>query len=456
MASKRNAWLAVSLCLIQAAWGASLWQPGFALGKRHEHKKKLHAVDEVEGSNVVQNAARTKWILYKRAGDAAYESGNYVLAEEQFRNAAKESETFGVNDKRHATTIYNLALVLQSEDKYSEAEGVYQQAAALIGKAYGENSDRLGQVYEQLAELRKVQDDIKDAENYYLKSLAINEKVYGNDKPEMAQALDSVAEFYEEQEIFDKAEPLYRRALDISRATIGAESLETAKREAHFAEFFFIQGKFAVAEPLFASALRISDKVSGPDSVDSGKIAYDYADFYYEQGQFAQAVPLYQRAIAIAKSHAPADVAMMESCLGNTFDRLGNYAEAEKQYQDALARLAKNPDQPVLLECLKHYQRHFNLQMKKDEAAKISARIREVRAAMLIHTPASMQANGAPPGNGTKAEPGIAAPIATAAGEADSGADTSESAGSPGKRKPPRRPFAAQVQVQVQTTIVGR
>lgn len=323
--------------------------------------------------------AASKWDQLKKAGDAAYEAGNYQKAEEQFVAAAKEAEKFEDSDKRKSTTIYNLGLVLQTEEKFDQSLETYKQAIPLLGKSFGEEHEKVAMAYNNIAEVLKMKDDLKGAEENHLKALAIYEKAYGDNNPEMAAALDTVADFYAEQEDYPKAEPLYRRSLEISKKLIGAEKIETAKRMSHLAEFFCVQGKYQPAQPLFASALKITEDVTGKESADTGKICYNFGGLFYDQSQFGSAEKYFKRAIEISKKLSPNEVPMMEASLGDVLDMQGKHAEADTIYKGALAKL-EGGDPMMLVACLKNYQKHLNMTNKKTEAKEVGARIKEIKA----------------------------------------------------------------------------
>lgn len=323
--------------------------------------------------------AASKWDGYKKAGDAAYEAGDYAKAEQEFSDALKEAEKFEENDKRRATTIYNLALVLQTEQKFDEAEKYYKLSIDSLGKAFGAEHEKVAMAMTNLAEVYKMKEDLKQAEEYYLKGLEVYQKIYNDTNPELAAALDSVADFYAEQEEYAKAEPLYRHALDISKNAVGADKPETGKRLSHFAEFFCVQGKYAPAEPLFANALKIAEKTDGPDSADVGKICFNYGGLYYDQSQFPQAEKYFKRAIEISRKLNPDEVPMMQASLGDVLDMQGKHDEAEKVYKESLTALEKNADPNALIACLKNYQKHLNMSNKKEEAKQIGVRIKELK-----------------------------------------------------------------------------
>lgn len=328
--------------------------------------------------------AASRWDQHKKAGDSAYESGDYAKAEKEFTAALEEASKFEETDKRRATTIYNLALVLQTQEKFDRAEAMYKQSIDMLAKAFGAEHEKVAMAYTNLAEVRKMQDDLKQAEEYYLKSLAIYEKAYGDANGEMANALDAVADFYAEQEEYDKAEPLYKRALEISKKVVGADKAETGKRMAHLAEFYCVQGKYAPAAPLFSSALEITEKTSGAESLDTAKLSFNYGGMYYDQSQFAQAEKYFKRAIDISRKLAPTDVPGMQASLGDVLDMQGKHDEADTVYKEALSHL-EGGDAGPLIACLKNYQKHLSMTNKKDEAKQVGVRIKELKAKAAAH-----------------------------------------------------------------------
>jgi tetratricopeptide (TPR) repeat protein len=320
------------------------------------------------------------WDNLKDAGDAAYQKGDYLKAEKCLREATIEAEKFKDTDKRRATTIYNLALVLQAQGSYVESEQIYLQALDLLGKSYGENSDRVTQVYNQLAELNKAQDALSKAEGYYLKALSLCEKMYGAESAALAPQLDKLAEFYAEQETYDQAEPLYIRALKLTKDTAGADQRALCIRQSHLADMYVQQGKYSQAEPLYASALKTADASLEIDDVETGKICYAYGSLFYDQNQYSQAEPLFRRALEIANKRAPGDMALIQANLAFDLDMQEKYGDAELIYSKCLTGLANHEDDAALMYCLKNYLKHFTLQKKKEEAAQIADRIKILKS----------------------------------------------------------------------------
>ncbi len=116
---------------------------------------------------------QTRWETYNSAGTKLHEQGRYVEAEKQFLAALQEVEKLGQQDSRVATILNNLANLYHNQNKYSQAEPLYQRA------------------------------------------LAIREEILGSQHPIVAQSLNNLAALYRDQGKYAEAEPLFQRSLVI-------------------------------------------------------------------------------------------------------------------------------------------------------------------------------------------------------------------------------------------------
>ena len=82
-------------------------------------------------------AQEVDWERHMRAGDTAYQQGNYTEAVKQTKAALSLAEAFGPDDPRLATTLNNLALLYDAQGRYTEAEPLYKRALAIREKALG-------------------------------------------------------------------------------------------------------------------------------------------------------------------------------------------------------------------------------------------------------------------------------------------------------------------------------
>jgi tetratricopeptide (TPR) repeat protein len=326
-------------------------------------------------------AGAGNWEQANRAGDAAYNAGNYAEAEKQFKQALSEAETFPANDKRLATTVFNLGVLYQVEEKNDQAEPLLKRAAELVEKAFGASSERMGHVLDCLGDLYRTSNQ-KQAEEYYLKALAIYEKVLGNESLDLCRPLDNVADFYAEQEDYARSEPLYRRAIDISSKD-GKPTVQLAKELSHLAEMLCVQGKYGPAEPLFTRALAAAEKSAGPEDALTGKILFNFGGLHYDQGRFAEAESLFRRSIKIMRglsADAQGDLSMCLTALGDCLDQQGKHGDADTVYKEALDILEKRGETGNLVAGLQAYQKHLNMSNRREEALVLGRRIRELKS----------------------------------------------------------------------------
>ena len=365
--------------------------------------------------------ALTKFEQLTSDAEAAYKNRNYPDAQKFFEMAIKETDKLEKNDKRVPTTYYNLALVFQAEANYAEAEKNMTKALDMMTVLYGTEHQRVAQVYMDLADLYLEQAGVerdkapelkkKSAENYK-KGLEIFEKIYSqatgqeegssdvpqpkepgkkSDKPtpqstaaDLSNALRLVADFYAEDEIYDQAEPLYKRSLELEDFAAGPDDKDLGKHKAKVAEFYCVQGKYKLADPLFKDALANAEKNYGVDGVETARICYNFGGLYYDQGQFGDAEVMFKRSLKIlekAEDQNEDDLAQKSIALADVLDMQGKNEESTVVYKKAIATLEKSSDKQVLIRGLKQYQKHLLMQNKKDEAAKIAARIKTLKDA---------------------------------------------------------------------------
>ena len=378
--------------------------------------------------------AASKFEQFSTDAEAAYKNRNYPEAQKLFEQAIKEAaDKLDKNDKRVAMTVYNLALVFQAEGKYAEAEKSMLKALELNKEFYGPDHQRVAQVYMDLADLyvEQAQQDSnaeikKKAADNYKKGVDIYEKIYAQatsdetkpgaepaeEKPgknhenksdkanenkksdkntpqeaaiDLSNALMVLAESYAGDEVFDQAEPLYKRVVELDEYAYGPESKELAKHQARLAEIYCVDNKYKLAEPIFQAALATSEKANGTNSQETAQILYNYGGMHYDQGEFPDAEVKFKRALKIFSTNSemkPLDLALKKISLGDVLDMQNKAEEAQTVYKEIEPVVEKGDDKGALVAYLKQYRKHLLMQNKKDEAAKVSAHIKEITSAV--------------------------------------------------------------------------
>ncbi len=276
----------------------------------------------------------------------------YKEAEPLYQHALQiEEDAFGPNDPAVAALLSNLADNKVQAGRYDEAEPLYKRALQIDEQGADINQVSIATVLHNLAVLYQDQGKYSEAEPLFKQALAIDEKTLGPDHPSVAKVLGNLAVLYQAQGRYSEAEPLYKRALEIDEKTLGPGHPSEARALSNLASLYQAEGKYLEAEPLYKQALAIDEKAFGPDHVSEATALSNLAALSQSQGRYSEAETLYKRALAIDEKtfgpdHPSAVTAL--SNLGGVYQALGRYSEAEPLLKRALAITEKalGPDNP--------------------------------------------------------------------------------------------------------------
>ena len=271
--------------------------------------------------------------------------GNYDAAEPLYRRAlAIREKVFGAEHPDTASSLDNLAILLGHLGNYDAAEPHYRRALAIREKVFGAEHPDTATSLDNLAILLGDLGNYDAAEPLHRRALVIREKVLGAEHPDTATSLNNLASLLQDQGQYDAAEPLQRRALVISEKVLGAEHPYTANSLNNLAGLLDNQGNYDAAEPLYRRALAIREKVLGAEHPDTATSLNNIASLLQGQGQYDAAEPLHRRALAIREKVFGAehpDTAASLNNLAVLLVDLGNYDAAEPLYRRALVILEK-------------------------------------------------------------------------------------------------------------------
>ena len=159
------------------------------------------------------------------AGQQAVQQGNDADGERIFLVAVHKAEEFGLEDRRVAVSLSQLAQVYAGQGKYVEAEPVYLQALKIYQTVHGEFHAAVSATLNTLGSHHRMYGRYAQAEPLLTRALAIKEKLLGLDHPDMALSVGNLAQLRVVQRQPEKAEPLYRRALAIRKRALGPSHL---------------------------------------------------------------------------------------------------------------------------------------------------------------------------------------------------------------------------------------
>ncbi len=155
------------------------------------------------------------WESHINSGISFYQSGNYAKAEDHFKAALKQAETFETGDARLHFTLNNLVEIYRTQLKYTQAEPIIKRV------------------------------------------LEIDEKLLGADHPNIAASLSNLADNYIAQENYSEAEPLYKRALVIWDKRLGSKNFLVGQLLKKYAKLLHKLGRKPEAEILESRAQKI-------------------------------------------------------------------------------------------------------------------------------------------------------------------------------------------------------
>ncbi|NTW55105.1 MAG: toll/interleukin-1 receptor domain-containing protein [Chlorobaculum sp.] len=188
----------------------------------------------------------------------------YVKTEPLYRRSLKIcEEQLGGEHPNVASSLNNLAALLDDQGKYAEAEPLYRRALKIDEKALGTDHPGVATDLNNLSGLLTTQGKYAEAEALYRRALKICEEQLGGEHPNVASSLNNLAGLLREQGKYAEAEPLYRRSLNIREEQLGTDHPGVATDLNNLAGLLRAQGKYAEAEPLYRRAVQICERSLG-------------------------------------------------------------------------------------------------------------------------------------------------------------------------------------------------
>jgi tetratricopeptide (TPR) repeat protein len=222
----------------------------------------------------------------------------YAEAEQLFQQLVEQREK--VLGAEHASTLwskYRLTVTLLSQEKYAEAEQLLRQLVEQREKVLGaEHVDTLEGKFWLAVTLHK-QEKYAEAEQLLRKSVQQRERVLGAEHIDTLWSKYRLAVTLHEQEKYAEAEQLLRQSVQQREKVLGAEHVDTLWSKYRLAVTLHMQEKYAEAEQLFRQSVQQREKVLGAEHIDTLDSKYWLAFMLHEQEKYAEAEQLLRQSV---------------------------------------------------------------------------------------------------------------------------------------------------------------
>jgi CHAT domain-containing protein len=366
----------------------------------------------------------SKWKEFTSALRRSYGAGQLPQAAELAQQALETARRLYPKQDHPvlAASLYNLAIMLQNQEKAAHAEPLHREALAmrrrlypgqdhpdlawslmslaLVCQAQGNGADAdifarealamrrrlcsqqdhpiVAQSLNDLASVLKAQGKHAEAETCHREALAMRRRLFPQqDHPDLAQSLNNLANVLAGQGKYAEAETLLGEALALDRRFYPKQDRpELADRLSNLATVLVQQGKYAAAETCFREALPIYRRLNPQrDHADLARVLNNLALALHEQGKYADAETCHREALAMYRrlyaNQDHADLAMSLNNLANRLCDQGKVADAETLQREALAmrrRLYPQQNHPDLAQSLNNLAHVFRVQGKHADA----------------------------------------------------------------------------------------
>ncbi len=295
------------------------------------------------------------------------------------RALALDIEAEGPNGERATADYDALGSSYVELKRYADARAAYNGAMNARVERLGGDHLELATVLLNLASVEERDKQPKAARADYERALAISEKKLGEESYSLTGILDRLGLMLRREKRYGESEPVLQRSLSIREKSLGARHSDVAPALDNLALTYFFDNKFAEAEPLFIRSLQIWQSTQGPDSPLVALALDNLGALYSAQQRYAEAEPLFRRGLAIRERQ---DLESLSN-LALLYESTKDVKDADAFYQRALL-IGEKPmggQKMEVGETLQAYATFLRANGRIAEAAKVEARLKELRAA---------------------------------------------------------------------------
>jgi tetratricopeptide (TPR) repeat protein/transcriptional regulator with XRE-family HTH domain len=229
------------------------------------------------------------------------QQGQYAQAKPFFVRALRIYEQQDPEHPDITSPLENLANVLKSEARYTEALPLLHRVLRIREQALGPRHQKLAQTFHNLGDLYASQEQYAEAKPYLERALQLLEQ--SPDQPPTALTLASLGDVCCKLGQYAEAQRFLLRAWQLWRKQLGPDHPIRTHALAALGRLAFVQGHAARAGRLYQRALRIWELHPHYDPPELAILLTNLAELRQQQGEDAEAAALYQRALGMLEEH---------------------------------------------------------------------------------------------------------------------------------------------------------
>ncbi len=184
--------------------------------------------DYAEVDRLLQGFEQKHVELISDLAKAFYLRAQNLQLQIKYQDAERYYKKAVALDEQNPLYLDAYAMILLDLGGYAKAESYERRALDIYEKQLGAEHPSVATSLNNLAGLLDAQGKYGEAEPLYRRALLIREEQLGGEHPDVAASLNNLAGLFRAQGKYGEAEPLYRRALGIDEKALGLVHPEVA------------------------------------------------------------------------------------------------------------------------------------------------------------------------------------------------------------------------------------
>lgn len=270
------------------------------------HRQALRLREQHYGPNHgrVADSLNSLGIVYQDTGRLPEAEQCYrraLVIREKVAAAKGDAKSRRFAEQDVAGTLANVALILEIQGRYAEAETLNKQALEIYKRTTTPEYHGLTTIYNNLGIVYRQQGRLAEAESCQRSVLDWRKQHLDAGNTRLADSHCNLGAIYQDQKRFTDAEASIRQALTIYEKAHAGPHESIGACYSSLGSLFLAQGRFPEAEKAINHALETREKTLGPAHPDCAGSLLTLARLYFQQGRLDEMRPTLERVIDIYK-----------------------------------------------------------------------------------------------------------------------------------------------------------